>query len=489
MLRKIRIVLATLLFVSITLLFLDFTGTLHHYLGWTAKIQLLPAVLSLNVVVVVVLLLVTLLLGRVYCSVVCPLGVMQDVVSRLGKRDRFRFRRPHPVVRWVVLALFVLLLLLGVQSVALLVAPYSAYGRVASQLLQPVFLWANNLLAGWAERHGSYAFHHVDVWLKSGLLLAVAIATLVVVGLCALLWGRAWCNTVCPVGTVLGFVSRFSLFRPRIDADKCVSCGRCERRCKASCIDSKAKSIDHSRCVACMDCIDTCKLGALHYSRGKATPAEAQATAVDGGRRKFLATTAAVVATGAVKAQEMKVDGGLAVIEDKKIPTRATPLKPAGSVGLSHFTKHCTACQLCVAECPNGVLRPSQKFETLLQPEMSYERGYCRPECVRCSQVCPAGAIRRITPADKTAIHIGTAVWIPENCVVNTDGVSCGHCATHCPAEAILMVALSPDKPDGLRVPTVDESRCIGCGACENLCPARPFSAIYVEGRTVHAES
>ena len=114
MLRKIRIVLATLLFVSITLLFLDFTGTLHHYLGWTAKIQLLPAVLSLNVVVVVVLLLVTLVLGRVYCSVVCPLGVMQDVVSRLGKRDRFRFRRPHPVVRWVVLALFVLLLLLGV---------------------------------------------------------------------------------------------------------------------------------------------------------------------------------------------------------------------------------------------------------------------------------------------------------------------------------------------------------------------------------------
>lgn len=122
----------------------------------------------------------------------------------------------------------------------------------------------------------------------------------------------------------------------------------------------------------------------------------------------------------------------------------------------------------------------------LMQPEMSYERGYCRPECTKCAEVCPAGAISPITPADKSAIQIGHAVWIKENCVPLTDGVECGNCARHCPTGAIQMVASEPDSPDSLKIPVVNTERCIGCGACENLCPARPFSAIYVEGHLAH---
>jgi formate hydrogenlyase subunit 6/NADH:ubiquinone oxidoreductase subunit I len=121
-----------------------------------------------------------------------------------------------------------------------------------------------------------------------------------------------------------------------------------------------------------------------------------------------------------------------------------------------------------------------------MQPESSYERGYCRPECTKCSEVCPAGAIKRIDRAEKSSIQIGHAVLVKENCVPLTDGVSCGNCARHCPAEAIIMVPIKPDDPDSLKVPTVNEEKCIGCGACENLCPARPFSAIYVEGHRVH---
>ena len=182
------------------------------------------------------------------------------------------------------------------------------------------------------------------------------------------------------------------------------------------------------------------------------------------------------------------MDGGLAVIEDKKIPERATRIVPAGSIGLRNFHQHCTGCQLCVSVCPNQVLRPSTGILTLMQPEMSYERGYCRPECTKCSEVCPAGAIRPITVEEKSSIQIGHAVWVKENCVPLTDGVECGNCARHCPAGAILMVNSDPADPASVKIPVVNTERCIGCGACENLCPARPFSAIYVEGHEMHSE-
>ena len=207
---------------------------------------------------------------------------------------------------------------------------------------------------------------------------------------------------------------------------------------------------------------------------------------IDRARRSFFTATAVLAATAAMKAQEKKVDGGLAVIEDKKIPDRATSLTPPGSLSARHFAQHCTACQLCVSVCPNEVLRPATDLMKLMQPEMSYERGYCRPECTKCAEVCPAGAISPITPADKSAIQIGHAVWIKENCVPLTDGVECGNCARHCPTGAIQMVASEPDSPDSLKIPVVNTERCIGCGACENLCPARPFSAIYVEGHLAH---
>lgn len=503
MLRKIRRTLALVFLIFATLLFLDFTGTIHAWFGWIARIQFMPALLALNVGVVVFLLLLTLVFGRIYCSVICPLGVFQDVVSRISgmrkkKKSRFTYSPAVSWLRYSVLILFVAAMIAGIGSFVALLSPYSSFGRIASNLFAPLYQWGNNVLAYFAERADSYAFYSVDVWLKSVPTFVIACVTLIVIVVLAWRNGRTYCNTICPVGTVLGLISRYAMFRPVIDADKCRECSLCSRKCKASCVDYKAHKIDYSRCVDCFDCIDACKHDALKYrfvwsDKNKSVRKPAQtgdnakpSKSVDTSRRNFMIATASLAAAATVEAQEKKVDGGLAFIEKKKIPKRNTPIIPPGSGSAERFASKCTGCQLCVSVCPNEVLRPSTDITRLMQPEMFYERGYCRPECTKCSEVCPTDAIHLIDRAEKSSTQIGHAVLIPDNCIVNRDHVQCGNCARHCPSGAIVMVPKDPDNPDSLRLPVVNVERCIGCGACENLCPARPFSAIYVEGHERH---
>lgn len=497
MLRKIRLVLAVICFLSVTLLFLDFTGTIHKWLGWLAKIQFLPAVLALNAGVVLLLIIVTLLFGRIYCSTICPLGVFQDVAARIGKARKklpYSYSPARSWLRYGVLAAFIAAMLAGFASAAALIAPYSSYGRIAGNLFAPLWQWGNNLLANTAERVGSYAFYETEVWIKSIPTFITAVATFTILILLAWKNGRTYCNTICPVGTILGLFSRFSLFRISIDADKCNKCNVCSRNCKAACIDSDKYKVDSSRCVACGNCIGKCKRGAigyrLSYVTAKSSSAESKDTQNTGkqhstARRDFFTVAALMAGASVMKAQE-KGDGGLAVIENKKIPKRNTPIVPAGTLSTRNMAQHCTACQLCVSACPNGVLRPSDNLKTFMQPEMSYERGYCRPECTKCSEVCPTGAIKQISKADKSSTQIGHAIWVKQNCVVLNDDVECGNCARHCPSGAILMIPTDSEKEDSLKIPAVNTERCIGCGACENLCPSRPFSAIYVEGHERH---
>ena len=491
MLRKIRTILAAVFFALITLLFLDFTGSLHCWLGWLAKIQFLPAVMALNVVVVVALVVLTLVFGRIYCSVICPLGVMHDLLARLRrKKNKYDYSKEVKWLRYPVLVLFVLAGVAGIGSLFQLLAPYSSYGRIATMLFQPLWMMGNNVLATIAERADSYAFYSVDVWMKSMPVLVIAAATLVVLLVLAWRGGRTYCNTICPVGTILSFCARFSWFKIRFDADKCKNCSMCSKNCKAACIDYKTHTVDYSRCVVCGNCIDKCKFGALKYTNRTVSAATADATKaaspVDASKRSFLLATAMASTAALAQKKEKLMDGGYAEIIDKVAPQRQTPLTPPGSLSMKNLSTHCTGCQLCVSECPNDVLRPSTDLLHLMQPTMSYERGYCRPECTRCSDVCPAGAIKPLDDLEKSSIQIGHAVWIKKNCVPITDGVECGNCARHCPTGAIEMIPLDENDEESPMIPAINEAVCIGCGACEYVCPSRPFSAIFVEGHEVH---
>lgn len=486
-LRGMRICLACIFLAGITLLFM---GIGADWWGWMAKVQFLPSTLRvigsatlLNLGVLAGLVALTLVFGRIYCSVICPLGVFQDVViwlrrqyglavSRLRARKareakasdqgrqhlrenpvlkstvkHFEFSPERKVIRYGFLILTVAALIAGIQVFVALIAPYSAYGRVIRSI------------AGITD--GGPA-----------PLLITGLVTLLVITACALLGGRIWCNTICPVGTVLGLLSRFSLFKVSIDEDKCTGCGRCVRGCKSSCIDGVNHTIDYSRCVDCFDCIGRCSGRAISYGirSGRKVSSDEGVS-----RRQFLSTGAAIVA-GALSADVAKaaVQGGFADVVDKKTPERSGRILPPGALNERNLHDKCTSCQLCVASCPNGVLRPSTDPAHFLQPEAGYEEGFCRPECVKCSEVCPTGAILPLTREQKTLVKIGTAKVDLKMCMSG-----CGNCARHCPTGAIRMVKIEGYSHP---MPTVVEEICIGCGACEYLCPVRPISAITVDG-------
>ena len=487
MLKKTRITLATIFFVGITLMFLDFTGTLHAYLSWMTKLQFWPALLGLSIVPLVIVLLLTIVFGRIYCSVICPMGVFQDIIAHIGKigrRNPYSFSKEKRWLRYGFLAVMICLIPLGLTSI---LAPYSAYGRIANTLFRPLWCWGNNLIASIAEHYENYLFYRADVLLTAGATLAVAVITLVVIVVLASRNGRTYCNTVCPVGTILGIFSRKSLLKINIDTDKCKNCRKCERNCKAACIDIKNHEIDYSRCVVCGNCLEQCSFGAISFGHKAKAPAKSEAPetekpATNNGRRSALVAMAMATTAAALAQEKKKVDGGLAVIEDKQAPERKTRIVPPGAHSAKYFEQHCTACQLCVSACPNKVLRPSTDLNHFMQPYMSYEEGYCRPECHACSSVCPANAISNIGIDVKASTKVGTAVFIKKNCVSLEGEFECGNCARHCPTGAIEMVPSDPDDETSPLMPAVNEERCIGCGACENLCPARPFSAIYVEG-------
>ncbi|MBD5641722.1 MAG: 4Fe-4S dicluster domain-containing protein [Desulfovibrio sp.] len=453
-----------------------------------ARWQIGPALLGGGFVFLGAAALATLCLGRVYCAAFCPLGITQDLLGRVFGKKR---RRPLPNHLWArvaVLGVFAIALAGGFLFIYGLLDPYSAFGRICAAIFAPITQWLNNLLAAGAEAAGSSAFARQEIHFAGWPALLAGLATLV--ALAFLVWklGRVWCN-YCPVGTALGLLGSRALFRIQLDPEKCVGCRRCERVCKTGCIDIGNGSLDSSRCVACQNCAEICPTEALAYGKTfmKPNPENRNVSS----RRAFLAALAPALLAlrpGSAKAAaNQEINRPDVMPQRRETTSRAIPITPPGSLGVGHFAGHCIGCQLCVAACPSNTLSTSLSGAGILQPALSYEFGYCRPNCVKCGEVCPAGAIAPLTPGQKARIRFGLASVDFQRCIVNVDQVACTACQRICPNGAISLVEVA-DSAQGLKRPVVDSAKCTGCGACEYICAARPLAAITVSGLEAHEQ-
>ncbi len=495
-LKHIRTVFAVLVLLLFTFLFIDFRGVLgDKAFGPILYLQFVPSFLKFAIAGVVAstgfiaVLVLTVLTGRTYCSFLCPLGIMQDGISRIGGLFKRRFRKygykkPYTILRYFILVMTAGILALGGVYVLTILDPYSTFGRFISYFAQPVALVINNLLASVLGKFDIYSVYRVDIKPYELAAYIVPAAFLSLVGILSFRYGRLYCNTVCPVGTLLGLLSKVSLFRIRFDEEKCTRCGRCAMACKSSCIDFLNKKVDLSRCVNCFNCIDACKENGMSYGLVRLKQKSEDDAGTDASRRGFIAGSIALIAGGS---QLLRAQGTTpSPTKDSTVKEdRLYPVSPPGSAGISIFTSRCTACTLCVNACPTNVLQPSVSeygFAGIMQPRMDFHSGFCNYDCTRCTDVCPTGAIMPLMIEAKKLTQIGKAVFIKENCIVHTEKTACGACSEHCPTKACHMVPYEGN----LLIPEVKDEICIGCGACEYACPTRPYRAIFVDGNPLH---
>ena len=414
--------------------------------------------------------------GRVYCSFLCPLGTFQETAWRLGKQPRTGYL-PGTPLRFGILALVLVSGALGISIVPALLDPYAAFGRGAVQLLRPAAAGGVTALSGFLEARGIYgALPHVSrvpfvpelFWSTAAFFLLLAV------------WsvrrGRPFCGDLCPVGTFLGLFSTSPLVSVRFSGDRCTGCGLCERNCPQNCISLKERHIDADRCVLCLRCIDACPGGGLSLAFAGKTERLA--------RRGLLRSAAGGAAALAVMFWS-RGKGSSATVS-ASFPDDRLPVSPPGSGSHGNFTKRCVACMACTAACPAGIIRPSLGewgARGLFQPVLDYEKGYCQYSCNACGKACPTGAIIPLLLEEKQRTSIGKARFLRRNCIVRKYGTACGACSEHCPTQAMHMVPFR----GSLTIPELDPSLCLGCGACESVCPAEPKAAI-VSGIPVHGK-
>ncbi|SPD72849.1 Ferredoxin-type protein [uncultured Desulfobacterium sp.] len=489
--KKIRAAVCICFIAAISISFLDIKGSVpSSFINSAVFFQFIPSLIKfintysgafIGFIIVLILLLI---FGRVYCSFLCPLGGFFDIiifVRRKIRKVKFRYTKAHNFLRYSVLLITVIALVTTGMTLITILDPFSNFGRIITCLARPVFISLNNLTATTLEHFDIYSvapFTYKPIQISILLYTAIFFAVATVL---SLIRGRLYCNTICPVGSLFGLVSYLSAFKFRVDKELCTGCGLCEKVCKSNCIDSVNNSIDFSRCVCCFNCYDSCPAGAILYSHS-AIDRNRTISAGRGkeGRRAFLAM---ILLLAIRPVRNALAQNRIVVYKMNLIPVRKNvAVTPPGSKGIARFRGSCTACYLCVSVCPGQVIQPSLlESGAILLPVMDNRKGFCNYECKKCSEICPSGAILPISLEEKKLTQIGIAKFIKDNCVVVTQKTECCACSEHCPTKAVHEVI-----ENNLRLPQVNEEICVGCGACEHVCPALPHKAIYVEGNYLH---
>lgn len=486
-LKTVRVVVSLTVLAGITLLFLDVTTSIPPSVaGTVTAFQLVPAILkSLSIIGlwtagVAGILLLTLVFGRVYCSSICPLGTVQDLVIRLSRevhrRRWFAYRKPMFALHYGLLIVTMALVAAGSLFLVNLIEPFSNYGRIMASLVKPAAVSLNNLLSWLLGLAGMYGIAQVPLHAVGWGAVAGSLLFLAVVGYLSYNHGRLFCNTICPAGAILSLASRFALFKIVVDHNTCIECGLCERVCKAHCISSGGKRIDYAACVGCFNCFKACPTVGLKFAKPWGN--SVAETGTDQGRRKVIAASFLPFLGLFPGAADTSATA-------KEVKKSLRPVTPPGALSERHLTERCTACHLCISVCPTQVLAPTflaYGVDGMFQPHMDYLASYCNYDCTACGTVCPSGAILPMMQEEKRLVQIGQARFLKEECIVEKNKKDCGACSEHCPTKAVKMVPYEGK----LFIPELNNDLCVGCGACEHACPTKPQKAIYIEASVVH---
>jgi len=514
-LKKIRVLVSLIFFILTTLVFLDFRNIFPgNLINGIVYMQFVPSLIKfLNLLSFagfgfIITLIITILFGRVYCSTICPLGILQDVISYFSrkfkkkKKSDFHFTKAKNLLRYSILVLTIIFLLGGSVILVSLLDPYSVFGRITSYIFKPGLVEVNNVIANVLNSFNLYFLYPVELKEISFVLMMFPIFMLGLILWMAIFHGRLYCNTVCPAGTLLGIISEFSIFKISIDSNACTSCSLCEKVCKSGCINYIDSKVDLSRCVACYNCLKICPASAMKYNISFKKEKKLSKTIINTlnyNRNKKIEKS------GTDLNKRIFVFGffaylfglvGISFGQDKITPTKDStipedkefPVSPPGSISIDNFVDTCTACSLCIGVCPNQVLQPSflqYGLAGIMQPYMDYHTGFCNYECKKCTEICPTGAILKMELDIKKLSQLGKAKFVQKNCIVEVEKTDCGACSEHCPTKAVHMIPYERN----LLIPEVTEDICIGCGACEYACPTTPYKAIYIDGNPIHLEA
>lgn len=493
-LRRIRIVISAVFFICFFMVFIDLRHLIPaDYMRKLTFLQFVPSLVSfINLKTIaaagfIIVLILTVLSGRTYCSFLCPLGIGQDIFSRIGGRIRKKFRRfgfkkPFTILRYSLLIVTLIATMIWGLYIAMFLDPYSIFGRFMTFFAKPAVILINNLLAGTLGRFDIYALNNIPLSGYKLVVYSAPAAFFLLVGTLSLTKGRLYCNMICPVGTLLGLLSRISLYRIKINESSCTRCGRCAVACKSSCIDFLNYDIDISRCVDCFNCINICQDDAISYNAMKLKLSD---DPPDESKRKLVISTLFLLfglsATGRGQGKTAPRPKRESTVKENK----TFPVCPPGAGSIQDFNTWCTACSLCINACPNGVLQPSfQQYgiSGMMQPVMDYHKSFCTYNCTVCTEVCPTNALKPLALEAKKLTQLGKSVFIKDNCIVKTEKTACGACSESCPTKAVYMVPYEGN----LVIPEINNDICIGCGHCEFACPTTPYKAIFVDGNEVH---
>jgi polyferredoxin/ferredoxin len=434
--------------------------------------------------------LLTLLFGRAWCGWLCPLG------SLLEWMGPHRGRRKAPPERWRALKVLLLIAilvaaLLGSQVLALL-DPITILNRSMATAVWPALHYAVTQAEALLYRsellwpaldalHGALVgplFADVRPVFALAPLIALFLA-----GLIALNWWapRFWCRYLCPLGGLLGLLSRAALVRREVRTG-CAECGRCGRECPTGTINPKdGYRSDPAECTVCLDCLVGCAEGGAGFRLHLPALRRGQPREYDATRRALVVTAAAAAA-------------GVAVLGVEPITKRRPPtlIWPPGT-DAPRLTARCSRCAACMRACPTQGLQPcllEGGLQNLMVPHLVPRLGYCAYGCSACGQVCPTGAIPRLALEEKQQARLGLASVNRNRCLPWAYGVPCIICEEACPVpdKAITLeeIEVRDDRGEALLLqrPTVVQSLCIGCGVCEFKCPMGGEAAIRVYAPT-----